>query len=320
MLGRCRPATELARVSARGLLIPMGSGRCPRRPGRLLEKGTEGLMPSWMSRLPITTADISAATATESDDLVRAVTSIAVITVHGLSATASENAVAVDAFSLGWLLLVSYRLGSRFRGSPVFVRTGVRFHASAVFMKKWSEAAVTSGFGAIGANLPEAALPGGRVCALADEGVTMSYKYRTVRVRGTELVGTIARKHGSTAEIYETSRDLSTSVVPVFFEATGEIRFRQVSAGGRCGTSQLTGLGIPGQARRPGVWDPFHGGNGGVDNVHTFALEEGRTSVGLARIPHVFAGSQCLQGLEDSSSPTSGTVFPQVTPCFIFGC
>lgn len=62
-------------------------------------------------------------------------------------------------------------------------------------------------------------------CALADEGVTMSYKYRTVRVRGTELVGTIARKHGSAAEIYETSKDLSTSVVPVFFKATGEIRF-----------------------------------------------------------------------------------------------
>lgn len=61
--------------------------------------------------------------------------------------------------------------------------------------------------------------------ALADEGVTMSYKYRTVRVRGTELVGTIARKHGSAAEIYETSKDPSTSVVPVFFEATGEVRF-----------------------------------------------------------------------------------------------
>jgi hypothetical protein len=61
--------------------------------------------------------------------------------------------------------------------------------------------------------------------ALVDEGVTMSYKYRTVRVRGTELVGTIARKHGSAPDIYETSKDPSTSVVPVFFEATGEIRF-----------------------------------------------------------------------------------------------
>ena len=61
--------------------------------------------------------------------------------------------------------------------------------------------------------------------ALADEGVAMSYKYRTVRVRGTELVGTIARKHGTAAEIFETSKDPSTSVVPVFFEVTGEIRF-----------------------------------------------------------------------------------------------
>lgn len=61
--------------------------------------------------------------------------------------------------------------------------------------------------------------------ALVDEGVNMSYKYRTVRVRGTDLVGTIARKHGSGPEIYETSKDPSTSVVPVFFEATGEVRF-----------------------------------------------------------------------------------------------
>ena len=60
---------------------------------------------------------------------------------------------------------------------------------------------------------------------MADEGVHMSYKYRTVRVRGTDLVGTIARKHGSGAEIYETSKDPNTSVVPVFFQATGEVRF-----------------------------------------------------------------------------------------------
>ncbi|HEY8754170.1 MAG TPA: hypothetical protein VIM40_11055 [Arthrobacter sp.] len=58
----------------------------------------------------------------------------------------------------------------------------------------------------------------------------MSYKYRTVRVRGTDLVGTIARKHGSGPEIYETSKDPSTSVVPVFFEATGEVRFFDRSA------------------------------------------------------------------------------------------
>ncbi|MDQ0634083.1 hypothetical protein QFZ40_001992 [Arthrobacter pascens] len=61
--------------------------------------------------------------------------------------------------------------------------------------------------------------------ASADEGVLMSYKYRTVRVRGTDLVGTIARKHGGAPEIYETSKDASTSVVPVFFPATGEVRF-----------------------------------------------------------------------------------------------
>ena len=53
----------------------------------------------------------------------------------------------------------------------------------------------------------------------------MSYKYRTVKVRGTDLVGTIARKHGSPPEIYETSKDPSTSVVPVLFPETGEIRF-----------------------------------------------------------------------------------------------
>jgi hypothetical protein len=53
----------------------------------------------------------------------------------------------------------------------------------------------------------------------------MSYKYRTVRVRGTDMIGTIARKHGSPAEIFETSKDPDTSVVPVFFPDTGEIRF-----------------------------------------------------------------------------------------------
>ncbi|XAS69115.1 hypothetical protein V3C33_07620 [Micrococcaceae bacterium Sec5.7] len=53
----------------------------------------------------------------------------------------------------------------------------------------------------------------------------MSYKYRTVRVRGTDIVGTIARKHGSGPEIYETSKNLNTSMVPVFFQETGEVRF-----------------------------------------------------------------------------------------------
>ena len=76
----------------------------------------------------------------------------------------------------------------------------------------------------LAANLPKGELSGVGF-ALVDEGVNVSYKYRTVRVRGTELVGTIARKHGSAPDIYETSKDPSTSVVPVFFEATGEVRF-----------------------------------------------------------------------------------------------
>ncbi len=63
------------------------------------------------------------------------------------------------------------------------------------------------------------------VCLNSLGGVDISYKYRTVRVRGTDMVGTIARKHGSAPEIYETSKDPSTSVVPVFFQATGEVRF-----------------------------------------------------------------------------------------------
>jgi hypothetical protein len=48
----------------------------------------------------------------------------------------------------------------------------------------------------------------------------------------------------------------------------------------------------------------------GVDSVHKFGFGLGRTLVGSGRIPHVSAGGQCLQGLECSSSPTSGTCFP----------
>jgi hypothetical protein len=54
------------------------------------------------------------------------------------------------------------------------------------------------------------------------------------------------------------------------------------------------------------------GGNRGVNIVHTLGLGPGNTVLGLLRTPHVSAGSQCLQGIECSSSPTSGTVFPQV--------
>lgn len=98
----------------------------------------------------------------------------------------------------------------------------MQFRASAAFMEKCPKPPPP--MVSAPANLPNRDSQGVGY-ALADEGVTMSYKYRTVRIRGTELVGTIARKHGSSAEIYETSKDLSTSVVPVFFEATGEIRF-----------------------------------------------------------------------------------------------
>jgi hypothetical protein len=70
-------------------------------------------------------------------------------------------------------------------------------------------------------------------------------------------------------------------------------------------------------------WPPPFGGalrrlsclecrNRGVDNVNRLGLGLGRTSAGLARMRYVFGSSQCLQGLECGSSPTSGTVFPQV--------
>jgi hypothetical protein len=52
------------------------------------------------------------------------------------------------------------------------------------------------------------------------------------------------------------------------------------------------------------------GQNGGVHIVHTFAFGPGHTGTGLAWIGDVFGSSQRLQGLECSSSPTSGPVFP----------
>jgi hypothetical protein len=48
----------------------------------------------------------------------------------------------------------------------------------------------------------------------------------------------------------------------------------------------------------------------GVHNVHTLGSGLVRTSAGLGRIGYVSGGVQCLQGLECSSSPTSGTAFP----------
>ena len=55
-----------------------------------------------------------------------------------------------------------------------------------------------------------------------------------------------------------------------------------------------------------------------MDSVHTLGLGLGRTGAELARIPYVWAEVQCLQGPEYGSSPTSGTVFPQVSGLLLF--
>ena len=54
--------------------------------------------------------------------------------------------------------------------------------------------------------------------------------------------------------------------------------------------------------------------------MHTPGLGLARTVSERARIPHVFAGSPCLQGLECSSSPTSGTTFSLVRGDFVLTC
>ena len=59
----------------------------------------------------------------------------------------------------------------------------------------------------------------------------------------------------------------------------------------------------------------------GVDSVHTLGPGLGRTGAGLGRIAEVFGGVADIQGLEPGSSPTSGTVFPQVRGLFcVFSC
>ena len=60
------------------------------------------------------------------------------------------------------------------------------------------------------------------------------------------------------------------------------------------------------------------GKKGGVHNVHTLGFGLGRTSAEPARIAYVFWSSQCLQGLECGSSPTSGTADPLVEGDFCF--
>ena len=51
----------------------------------------------------------------------------------------------------------------------------------------------------------------------------------------------------------------------------------------------------------------------GVHNVHTTGFGFGCTGMGLGRLGDVFGGVAVLQARESSSSPTLGTVFPQVT-------
>lgn len=57
-----------------------------------------------------------------------------------------------------------------------------------------------------------------------------------------------------------------------------------------------------------------------VDNVNRIGAGLGDISVGLTRIRDVFWNSQCLQGLECDSSPTSGTTFSLVRGDFALTC
>ena len=63
------------------------------------------------------------------------------------------------------------------------------------------------------------------------------------------------------------------------------------------------------------------GSKGGVHKVHTLGFGSGRTGAGLGRIAEVCGGAAEIQGLEPGSSPTSGTVFPQVRDFLVlFSC
>jgi hypothetical protein len=66
------------------------------------------------------------------------------------------------------------------------------------------------------------------------------------------------------------------------------------------------------QCSEPAQW--------GVYIVHILVFGSGRTGAGSARTPHVSAGAQCLRGSECGSSPTSGTVLPQVRGFFAVWC
>ena len=59
----------------------------------------------------------------------------------------------------------------------------------------------------------------------------------------------------------------------------------------------------------------------GVHNVHTLGFGSGRTGAGLGRSADVSGGVAEIQGPEPGSSPTSGTVFPQVRGFLVlFSC
>jgi hypothetical protein len=63
-------------------------------------------------------------------------------------------------------------------------------------------------------------------------------------------------------------------------------------------------------------WGLKAGRTEGVHNVHTLGFGSGSIGAGLDRIAEVFGGVTDSRGLEPGSSPTSGTVSPQVRGLF----
>ena len=84
-------------------------------------------------------------------------------------------------------------------------------------------------------------------------------------------------------------------------ESDGRVNFVNTE---KCRTLSIHGAAVWGR--------PLVGRIGGVDSVHTLGHGLGRTGAGLGRIAEVCGGVAEMQGLEPGSSPTSGTVFPQV--------
>lgn len=69
---------------------------------------------------------------------------------------------------------------------------------------------------------------------------------------------------------------------------------------------------IPSLRDAVAVLNPLAGAKSGVYIVHTLGFGLEGIGLGWRGIPHVSAGSPCFQGLECSSSPTSGTAYPLV--------